>query len=588
MAMFKKSPERHLPHETSALKRFFQVMLIIFIAAAVLAGFWLLTKLGPQTVDYREARENLVVSDEILALKAKSIELEAQFEQVLAMREAEAQDIALLKEALDLQEQYLSLFPGVDSEASKRKLNLQKRYEDLAATSLRSESLALEDEAQELAEAEEYELARVKYREAYQKQNRINDDFPISSAYNIGRATRLERLARYLTAQPLFERSLEMEAQADAFMEAQDWEQAEERLQASITIQDQLNREYRGTNQASVSRLGLLRVKLVGIRSGQSYLEVERVSDLADQSRVAGENLEAADLYLEAARLQRQLNEQYTDSPYASSEKVAEFQRKAQTAESFELGLDIERNHDALKVMLAERRTYEAAELIAALRRDIKQMEEAFPRSSLNDEELQVKVRYLNLVQNDLAFIQDRVYDALLTIPEEPEWRMLRTEVSQALYTLIMGTNPSRNQGDTNPIDSVSWTEAKSFCNRLSWILGKPVRLPTENEFRLALGRLRYVVLEDHVWSVSTTDGVAQGVGLKAPFASGYYDLLGNVSEWLESVNSFDDEDARHIGGHAQDRLEAIFTVPVREAPRGERNRMTGFRFVVNTTESSN
>jgi hypothetical protein len=45
-------------------------------------------------------------------------------------------------------------------------------------------------------------------------------------------------------------------------------------------------------------------------------------------------------------------------------------------------------------------------------------------------------------------------------------------------------------------------------------------------------------------------------------------------------MDSFDTEDAKHIGGHAQDQLEAIFTVPLREAPREERNRMTGFRFV--------
>jgi len=144
-----------------------------------------------------------------------------------------------------------------------------------------------------------------------------------------------------------------------------------------------------------------------------------------------------------------------------------------------------------------------------------------------------------------------------------------------------MGTNPSRNQGDVNPVDSVSWTEAKSFCERLSWIVGKEVRLPTENEFRQALGPLRYVVLENHVWSVSDADGVAQPVGTKEPFASGFYDLLGNVSEWLESIDRFESEDARHIGGHAQDRIEAIFTVPMRSAPRGERNRLTGFRVVV-------
>jgi hypothetical protein len=46
-------------------------------------------------------------------------------------------------------------------------------------------------------------------------------------------------------------------------------------------------------------------------------------------------------------------------------------------------------------------------------------------------------------------------------------------------------------------------------------------------------------------------------------------------------VDRFEAEDAQHIGGHALDQLETIFTVPVREAPREERNRMTGFRIVI-------
>lgn len=585
MANLKKSPERKLSHEPSALKRTMQVLLILLAAVAVLALFWFLSKLGPQGVEESRDNVSVVASEEVLALKAKSIELEAQFEQVLAIREAEIRDVSVLKQALDFQDAYLEQYAGVDSAAVKRRNNLNQRYQDLGASELRRDSLALEAEAEELAAAKDYETARGKYTEAFLKQKEINDEFPASNAYNISRATRLERQARYLTAQPLYERSLEFESEADVFIDANDWGKAEERLQVAISIQDQLNREYRGTNQASVSRLELLRVKLVGIRSGQSHLEIERVSDLADASHASGEHLEAAELYLEVARLQRLLNEQYVDSPYASSERVSEFQRKAQTSESFELGRNIERNHDRLKALLADRRTYEAAEVIANLKRDIKQMSEAFPRSSLNDEELQLKVRYLNLVQNDLGFIQDRVYESMLPIPEETAWVMLKTEVPQAMYSLIMGTNPSRNQDDVNPVDSVSWTEAKRFCDRLSWIMGKSVRLPTENEFRQALGRLRYVVLEDHVWSVSSAGGTAKGVGLKQPFASGYYDLLGNVSEWLESIDRFEGEDARHIGGHAQDRLEAIFTVPVREAPRGERNRMTGFRFVVNIGE---
>jgi hypothetical protein len=354
-------------------------------------------------------------------------------------------------------------------------------------------------------------------------------------------------------------------------------------LREAIHIQDNLNRQYRGANQTSVPRLKRLERKLVEIRSGQSHLEVRRVAKLADQKLINNEHLEAAALYQEAARLQRQLNEDYKDSPYASSERLIEYQRKSQTAESFDLGIQMENNHDLMQKLLAERQTYEAVEVIATLRRDMKQMQEAFPRSLLNDQDLELKVRYLNLLQNDLGFIQDRIYDALIPVPETDGWRMLRMEVSQALYSLIMGINPSRNQGDLRPVDSVSWMDAKKFCQRLSWILGKPVRLPTENEFRLALGRLRYVVLENHVWSASNSKGVPQPVGSKEPFASGFFDLLGNVSEWLESVDRYESEGAKQIGGHAQDRLEAIFTVPIRDAPRGGRNRLTGFRVVVKT-----
>ena len=581
MVHLKKSSSSRRSHETSGLKRFMIALLIFMGCAGVLVLFWFLSQLGPKQVDYRALNTNVEVSAEAKALREQSIEIEAQFEEVLAIRSAEAQDVLLLKRALDLQRQYVDATPGYNSEASQRLDNLEKRYQDLSAEHLKASSVALESEAQALANDQAYEAARDKFTEAFKLQKEINEDYPLSSAYNVGRATRLQRQARYLTAEPLLQQSMDFERQADVFIEANEWESAAGLLKQAIQIQQRLNREYRGTNQASVSRLERLRVKWVGIESGQNYLEIEQVSDLADASRAEGETLEAASLYEEVARLQKQLNEEYPDSPYASSDRVLEFQRKSQTAQSFELGLEIEKNHDLLRRLLSERRTYEAAEVIVALRRDIKQMQDAFPRSSLNDEELQVKVRYLNLVQSDLGYIQDRVYDALLPVPEATGLRMLRTEVPQALYTLIMGTNPSRNQGDVNPVDSVSWAEAKSFCERLSWILGKEVRLPTENEFRQALGRLRYVVLEAHVWSVSDADGVAQPVGKKEPFASGFYDLLGNVSEWLESIDRFEAEDARHIGGHAQDRIESIFTVPMRSAPRGERNRLTGFRVVV-------
>jgi formylglycine-generating enzyme required for sulfatase activity len=581
MVHLKKSSASRRSHESSGLKRFMIMLLTCVGCAAILGLFWFFSQLGPKKVDYRKLNTNFELTTEVNALREQSIESEARFEEVLAIRSPEPEDILLLRRALDLQRQYIDAVPGYQAEASQRLEDLEKRYQDMSAEHLKLSSLEMESEALKLVNDKLYEAARDKYKEALDIQTTINENYPLSSAYDVGRAARLRRQARYLAAEPLLQQSLVLEDKADAFIVKQEWDSASNLLTRAIQIQQQLNREYRGTNQSSVSRLERLKVKQVGVDSGENHLEIEQVSSLADTRHVEGETLQAANLYEEAARLQKQLNEEYPESPYASSERVAEFQRKSETAQSFELGVEIEKNHDLLKNLLSERRTHEAAEVIVGLRRAIQRMQETFPRSSLNDEELQVKVRYLNLVQSDLGYIQDRVYAALLPVPKVEGVRMLRTEVPQALYSLMMGTNPSRHQGDVNPVESVSWTEAKSFCERLSWVLGKHVRLPTENEFRQALGGLRYVKLEEHVWSVSFAEGVAQPVGQKEAFGSGFHDLLGNVSEWLESIDRFESEAAIHIGGHAQDRIETLFTVPMRNYPRGERNRLTGFRVVV-------
>ena len=572
---------RRLPHEKSLFQRLLIIFGVILLCVAVLAGFWFLTKLGPQAVDYSKVELTVEVPEDALSSKQQSVEFEAQYEEVLVLRDAEEGDVELLKQALDAQEAYIELLPSYDPDAVARRDNLLKRYHDVLAAGLKKESLDFERRGGELEREGDLVGAKEAYNEAYQRQETINEEYSLSTSRDPSRSAQLLRKVGFMAAEPLFLESVRLEKEADELIAQEDWLDAEVALQKAMDLQDEINRKHRNSKQADVARFGRLKIKRVGILSGQDQIEIQRISRLADERRVTGENLEAASLYDEASRLQQSLNREYPESPYASTERVAEFIRKSQTAQSYELGLEIESNDERLTEFLAQGRTHEAIEVITLLRRDIKQMQETYPRSSLNSEEQQVKIRYLNLVQNEIEFIQQRINEALLPIPEEERWEMLRTEVPQGLYELLMGTNPSRNIGGAKPVDSVSWAEAKTFCRRLSWVLGKPVRLPTENEFRAALGRLRYVVLEDHVWSLSNADGVAQPVGKKKPFESGYFDLLGNVSEWLESDDRYDSESAKHIGGHAADSLEAIFTVPLRDSPRNERNRVTGFRVVV-------
>ena len=207
-------------------------------------------------------------------------------------------------------------------------------------------------------------------------------------------------------------------------------------------------------------------------------------------------------------------------------------------------------------------------------------VKEEFPKSAYNDRDLEIKMKFLNYIRNDLARIQDRIYENLLPIPNEPAIQIYKTEVSQAFYSTIMGVNPSRLLGDMKPVESVSWDNAGDFCKRLSWIMGLTVRLPKEHEFRSALGRLRYVKLEKHVVSNLEKNGLAD-IKSKEAFAVGAYDLLGNVSEWLYSEEAYYDDAAKHIGGHFGDSLEAIYAVPLRQSNRNERSRLIGFRFVV-------
>jgi formylglycine-generating enzyme required for sulfatase activity len=119
-----------------------------------------------------------------------------------------------------------------------------------------------------------------------------------------------------------------------------------------------------------------------------------------------------------------------------------------------------------------------------------------------------------------------------------------RTEVTQAQWRAVMGTDPStyKSCGDDCPVDSISFDDAQAYVRKLSEMTGKPYRLPSESEWEYACRAGKYEKYcgsddLDAVAVYSKDDSYPTGTGRvaqKQPNAWGLYDMTGNVHEWVE------------------------------------------------------
>lgn len=563
-----------------------RVVGIILLFAVVLGGVYFASRFGPQRVNTREQMVTTDVAKRTSELEAKSNKLREQFEQITALRPATEEDFAVLSQALQAEEEILRINFGHNRAAFDRIERLRKMQDEHYAKALNEESEAARIAA---AKATDRESTLALHRKAWELQERINHDHPRSQYANVLRGVRLKRELDQMEAEPIYQKSVAAERAAQAAQKDNDWNKAVAELETALALQVQLNEDYRSLSYRNPQRITSLEEQLDSLRASDLRSQMQLLEEKVKESTAEGNFQQLTASLEQLIRLQERINRDFPNSRFASKDILKGYLQRREEIRSRNMAELILTQSQEVDSLLRTRNAWKAAEIIASLSVQIDSFVQTFPDSTLLGDELLQKYRFLFVVRSEISPLQDKLYSDLLPLPGSDSMRMFRTEIPQELYQSVMvAANPSRNQGPLLPVDSVNHDEAMMFARRCGWLLGAPVRLPTQEEFRQALGRDRYARLIDQTWNVENAGGVTHQVGTREPNGNGFYDLLGNVSEWLLSGDLARSREAYQIGGSIENTVDQLVDVPVQITNALGRNRHNGFRIVVDTTLLNN
>ncbi|HSH09884.1 MAG TPA: hypothetical protein VK995_05815, partial [Oceanipulchritudo sp.] len=410
------------------------------------------------------------------------IEVDGLLKEYAALKNAQdvdLDDLKLLEKALELQREIIrnrgsDIAPKADLD---RQESLQALHDEEMGRFLMAQSIRLEEEADAAWEAGDLDKAITQVVAAKNLQEQINSQYSKSSQRNPTRLYELGNKELLWKTQPIAQQADLLKEEAFELVRERKYSEAMQSIQRALYLQQTLNRDFRNSRLASISRLKQFEEAYGFIENAEDVDRVETLLREGQESLQAGNQETALLKAEEAAAVQRRIMARSTASQNEGQDILAAIDKLTDTAASLPAFQRIEDLRQQTRQALLQRDIDGFKRLVAEWLRATQTFVRGFPESDLMARVNTSEVTFLHERRDEIPTILEMVYNHLIPVPGWPGLYMYGTEVPQVLYSSVTGSNPSSLRVPANPIDSVTWMEAMEFISRLSWLMVRPVAL---------------------------------------------------------------------------------------------------------------
>lgn len=562
-------------------KRFtMKIFWTIFSAAIVLGSVYFLTMPSEYQKNITQEEQKIINNSnfDLIALKAESEKIYADFLKKQELASVSDSDLQILENAILNLEKYIRLEKSYDRDLTLKLGQMRSTLQNIKGKSDSEKVASLMIQADNAFTAQESIKAIELYKEALALQTKINTIYRDSEYYDVRITAKAEQMLKLVSAAPIATEIENLYAQYKKETSQAHWIEAQKLIERCIELQIQINKEFSNTSYVDFKKVHDFEIELNSLKAAPLKNEVAQALSAGDEFEKQKQYQNAAEKFAYAEEKQKEINTIFANSRYASDDKLNEIISKKESVLGRKEYESIESDFDKLNDMIRQNVPYEnIVKLADSLLSYCENFRKMYPHSSILNEEKVLSLRYISFLGQNINQINDIVKNNLIQLEKDSKIYMYKSEVDQKLYKLVMNENRSRNVGDNLPVETISLENARDFCRRLSWAIAKKVDLPTKEQFLKAVGSLKYVDLNAISWNASNSEMKSHEIAKKEANSKGFFDLLGNVAEFVKDGDSF-----AIMGGSSQSWTDVISTIPFTPVEKNLRgDRMIGFRFVI-------